>query len=133
MLAARHLALTILFAAVAPSIIPPVMAEPANTAGAGTRLCSVFLREYEQDPRTTAWIYLSWAQGYLSAVNLQRAHAGEIVVDMLPAEFDLSRQVAFLRDYCRDLPHRYFDQATIAMYQELRAHSVKALGSQLLP
>ena len=93
-----------------------------TTAGAGTSLCSAFLGEYAQNPHTTAWVYLSWAQGYLSAINLQRSRSGEAAADMLPSDFDLPKQVAFLQTYCRSLPDRHFDQAVTEMYFELLAH-----------
>lgn len=135
MLGAKHFCRAIFFAVFTLGItIPLVRADTSHsTAGAGTRLCSAFLQEYEQDPKITAWIYLSWAQGYLSAINLQRSQIGETAVDMLPSEFDLPRQIAFLRTYCRGLPDRYFDQAAIEMYYELFAHKSKTFGSQSLP
>ena len=91
-------------------------------AGAGTSLCSTFLRELVESPQTTAWTYLSWAQGYLSAVNLQRSRLREVAVDMLPSDFDLTKQVIFLQTYCRSFPDRHFDQAATGMYFELLAH-----------
>ena len=90
--------------------------------GRGTSLCSAFVSESAKNSQTTAWIYLSWAQGYLSAINLQRSRRGEAAVDMLPSDFDLHKQVAFLQTYCRSLPDRYFDQAATEMYFELLAH-----------
>ena len=114
--------------------VPPAMADGSRTvAGAGTSLCSAFLREYDQDPQTTAWIYLSWAQGYLSAENLQRAQLGEITVDMLPFDFGLSSQTSFLYAYCHRWPDRRFDQAATEMYRELRVRHPVAADVQPVP
>ena len=104
-----------------------------TTAGAGTSLCSVFSREYDQDPETTAWIYLSWAQGYLSAVNLQRARLGQTAADMLPTDFDLPKQIGFLQAYCRRLPDRNFEQAAIGMYHEMLKRWPTAADSKSVP
>lgn len=41
---------------------------------------------------------------------------------MLPSDFVLTKQVAFLQTYCRSLPDRHFDQAATEMYFELLAH-----------
>ena len=111
--------------------VPPAMADGLRTvAGAGTSLCSTFLREYDQDPQITAWIYLSWAQGYLSAVNLQRAELGEGAVDILPFDFGLSMQTTFLHAYCRNWPDRRFDRAAVEMYRELRVRHPPASDAQ---
>lgn len=104
-----------------------------TTAGAGTSLCSAFSREYDQDPGTTAWIYLSWAQGYLSAVNLQRARLGQTAADMLPTDFGLPKQIGFLQAYCRSLPDRSFEQATIGMYHEMLERWPTAADTMSVP
>lgn len=131
MLSAKHFCRAVLlaFSALGTAVSLTRADSSHSTAGAGTRLCSAFLQEYEQDSKTTAWIYLSWVQGYLSAINLQRAHSGKAAADMLPSDFDLPRQVVFLRTYCQESPELYFDQAAIEMYHELLARKFNTSGS----
>jgi hypothetical protein len=100
---------------------PVTAAEQYQSMGAGTRSCAVFARTYKDKPKTADMIYFSWAQGYMSGVNLA---AGINNKDYRPANLNamaIAAQQRFIRDFCDRNPLKDFREAVDTLLGNIRS------------
>ena len=100
---------------------PVTAAEQYQSMGAGTRSCAVFARTYKDKPNTADMIYFSWAQGYMSGVNLA---AGINNKDYRPANLNamtVAAQQRFIRDFCERNPLKDFREAVDTLLGNIRS------------
>src|SRR6476660_6908690 len=100
---------------------PLTAAEQYRSMGAGTRSCAVFSRTYKDKPKTADMIYFSWAQGYMSGVNLA---AGINNKDYRPANLNVitvAAQQRFIRDFCDRNPLKDFREAVDTLLGNIRS------------
>ena len=100
---------------------PVTAAEQYQSMGAGTKSCAVFARTYKDKPKTADMIYFSWAQGYMSGVNLA---AGINNKDYRPANLNamtVAAQQRFIRDFCDRNPLKDFREAVDTLLGNIRS------------
>ena len=96
-------------------------AEQYQSMGAGTKSCAVFGRTYKDKPKTANMIYFSWAQGYMSGVNIA---AGINNKDYRPANLNamtIAAQQRFIRDFCDRNPLKDFREAVDTLLSNIRS------------
>ena len=85
--------------------------------GAGTLTCAKFAQLYAGDPDHAEFDFYSWAQGFMSGLNLANAHGGQRMRDlnaMLQAE-----QEDYLRRFCDQHPLQGYIEGVLALYASL--------------
>ena len=100
---------------------PVTVAEQYQSMGAGTKSCAVFARTYKDKPKTADMTYFSWAQGYMSGVNLA---AGINNKDYRPANLNamtVAAQQRFIRDFCDRNPLKDFREAVDTLLGNIRS------------
>ena len=86
--------------------------------GAGTATCSEFAESYREDPTYFETFFYTWAQGFMSGLNLQRLSADNTV------KFDkgiqgMEKYTTMLRIYCDAHPLQIYLQAVVDLYNSL--------------
>lgn len=94
-------------------------AKPFEMAGMGNIRCSEFVQALERDEKTTMPAFFSWAQGFLTALNLSRSQRNLSTRLLGSDDFSLDKQFDFLMNYCTDNPERSFMAASINLYKQL--------------
>ena len=107
----RHFFIVLLAVASTPAFA----AEPAVINGAGLTSCGQFLED--QRERGIEDMYIHWAQGFLSGLNLSDGRAGKELVP-LP---DAPTINAYLVRHCTQNPLEKPIGGALALYKELRA------------
>ncbi|ABQ39783.1 hypothetical protein [Bradyrhizobium sp. BTAi1] len=64
--------------------------------------------------------HLAWTQGFMSGILLSRPPGSDDTLDLVPATFDLVRQLQFLEEYCASHDREDFSDAITALYKRLR-------------
>ena len=70
--------------------------------GAGIGTCAEFAQSYSRDPEGTMAVYFSWAQGFMSAMNIARRAGNKSTRDL--NGMPLSSQHERLRYFCSQKP-----------------------------
>jgi hypothetical protein len=83
-------------------------------AGVGASSCAEYAKAYRLDPHQTDQVYGSWAQGYISGVNMGRR---DLYADMGAKTSD--EMDRFLRKYCNDHPLANFIDAATELWGSL--------------
>jgi hypothetical protein len=100
--------------AIATATASACSAETAMMTGAGTSTCGQFASRYAQNPESTEQFYFSWAQGFMTSMNICRASGSS------PAYRDLSSpvelQMSHIRIYCDAHPLALYSQAIIDLF-----------------
>ena len=86
--------------------------------GRGGATCSYFLQESSSNP-TWEFVYYSWAEGYLSAINVRNT-ASNTDINLSVSSLQGSQQIDFLKDYCKKNLDQNFVLAVMNLYDELR-------------
>jgi hypothetical protein len=89
-------------------------AEIFEAYGIGLQSCAKFAKDYQQDPEAAETVYFSWAQGYLSGMNIVAKGVPGYTTRNL-ASVSTDRQKAWLRDYCSAHPLEKYSKAVAAM------------------
>jgi hypothetical protein len=82
--------------------------------GAGLQLCSAFTQDMRKDPKFGEVFYFSWAEGYMSGVNVAKWNDQHAFRSM-PA----NQQREFIQDYCNKNPNDKFFKAVYSLYLTL--------------
>src|ERR1044072_4746666 len=89
--------------------LTPAHSETLVARGIGTRTCAEFTEHYKADAERFETLYFTWAQGFMSGMNLnadvKRNLGGE-----------LSIQKTTLRLFCADNPSKSFVNAVLFLY-----------------
>ena len=98
---------------------PYASAQQIKIVGLGASPCSQFLKDIREQPQTERE-YLAWAQGFMSAVLLRAPPGKDENLDLLPDEFAIEKQAAFLRRACGNTPDTSFSDGVLELYLALR-------------
>ena len=86
--------------------------------GRGGAACSFFLQESSSN-HTWGFVYYSWAEGYMSAINVRNTNSNSDI-NLSVASLQGPQQLEFLKDYCKKNPDQTFAIAVMNLYSELR-------------
>jgi hypothetical protein len=81
-------------------LLSPATALSHPVQGPGAMSCAEFAKMYQADPRTEMMFY-TWAQGYMSAINLAVIASHKAPRDLAG---DMTDQKRAFRAYCADNP-----------------------------
>jgi hypothetical protein len=101
---------------------PSAQARDAAFAGPGASTCAEYADLARTSPTLADEIYISWAQGFLSAVNAEIL--SRFVLNLDSDHYPVSAQTAFLREYCDKHPLAVFVSAVHALWGELMRQRV---------
>lgn len=95
--------------------------QPKDSAemGLGVNSCAGFSAMYERDPATTEATFFTWAQGFMSAINmvlLGREHQPSTNL----AQWDVDKQKRHIRSYCAANPSRAYDEGVFDLFEAMR-------------
>lgn len=111
-------AVAVLVAALAPGILP-ARAQVSKIVGLGAAPCSRVLADIAADPSVERG-YFAWGQGFMSGALMRAPPGVDEGLDLLPPDFSMPTQVAFLRAYCTIHPEEDYTDAVHALYQRLK-------------
>jgi len=85
--------------------------------GVGATTCAQFASKYGQNPSVIEAVYFSWAQGYMSGLNVGALafHGSAKALDSMPFE----DQQSAVRDYCNGHPLALYPEAVMSLYTHL--------------
>lgn len=83
--------------------------------GVATRSCGQFLKSQELQNEDYGF-YVSWLQGYLSAVNLHAIHGRQDI----GAKTDIQSMMLWLKNHCANNPLDQFGLSVISLTAELK-------------
>ena len=86
--------------------------------GRGGAACSVFL---EESRANNMWglVYHSWAEGYMSAINVGNTGANSDI-NLFVSALQGRQQIDSLNDYCNQNQDQFFVFAVMSLYNELK-------------
>jgi hypothetical protein len=91
----------------------------AQGYGVGMRSCGEFARAYAANPAVAEDVYFTWAQGFMSGLNL------DAVENRRPYRVingnDMASQKIEIRSYCDAHPLATYSQSVFALYSSLPA------------
>jgi hypothetical protein len=96
-------------------------AQQYQSMGAGTKSCAVFVRTYKDKPKTAEMIYFSWAQGYMSGVNVAAGIKNRDVRSANLNAIPVTAQQRYIRDFCARNPLKDYRDAVDALLGEIRS------------
>jgi hypothetical protein len=103
-------------------VIPPALAdEVASNKGVGLSTCGEFANAYRLAPAEAEWVFFSWAQGYMSAMNTAQSFP---TTRPQPQLHDLNSmstkdQERLIRAYCDEHPLGNYIDAVLKLYNTL--------------
>jgi hypothetical protein len=90
-------------------------AEAGEFEGAGLRLCSEYLSDSKKFSPSEEDFYFSWAEGFMSGVNVARLNDEAGAFKSMPAD----QQKTHIRDFCSKNPTEKFYKAVFDLYVTL--------------
>jgi hypothetical protein len=96
----------------------PVLAEESIVvSGVGASSCGKFTTSYKDNPARAETLYFSWAQGFMSSINLNRKMQNGTPVDfgVMPS----AAQVSWIRGYCQKNPMKTYLRAATELFLTL--------------
>lgn len=85
--------------------------------GLGATSCAEFAQLYKRDPKSTELYFFTWAQGYMSGLNMG------LLASKQPAKelgSETNDQTLALRTYCSDNPLKTYMDAVLDLWKSLR-------------
>src|SRR6516164_3625025 len=106
-------------AVLAALLIQPTIAnaDPIGFAGAGALSCTEIRKSFRQNPDQTSAMMLSWAQGYMSVLNVAGGASGRDVRDL--AGMKTKDEEWEIRNYCDQHPTSDLATAVMQLYISL--------------
>ena len=93
------------------------IADPIGVAGAGAHSCAEIAQFFRQNPDQTSAMMFSWAQGYMSGLNVAGGASGREVRDL--ASMNGKDEEWVIRNYCDQYPMSDLATAVMALYKTL--------------
>jgi hypothetical protein len=93
------------------------IADPVGVAGAGARSCAEIAQFSRQNPDQASAMMLSWAQGYVSGLNVAGGASGREVRDL--AGMNTKDAEWVIRNYCDQYPASDLATAVMELYKTL--------------
>ena len=100
-------------------LIAPDAAKAAPMQGFGARSCAVFANDLKETNMIEA-VYFTWAQGYMTGLNMGLLAIGNETTDLLPLGFDTDRQQGFIRRFCDQHPLKSYSEAVDDLFVTMR-------------
>jgi hypothetical protein len=94
--------------------VSPVTAYPIQ--GIGSNSCAQFAADYRKNPEIWEISYFTWAQGYMSGLNISAMGAGNRPRDLAG---DYSAQKQKIRSFCDQSPLKSYMSAIIDLWKNL--------------
>ena len=106
-------------AVLAVLLIQPTIAnaDPIGVTGAGALSCAEIAKFFRQNPDQTSAMILSWAQGYMSGLNVAGGASGRDVRDL--AGMKTKDEEREIRNYCDQHPMSDLATAVMQLYISL--------------
>ena len=92
-------------------------ADEGQGYGLGMHSCAEFADAYKAQPAFTEDLYFTWAQGFMSGLNLASI-AGKLQFRVLNG-VSMESQKTQIRSYCEEHPQGQYASAVIALYNDL--------------
>ncbi len=89
-------------------------ADLGQSYGIGTQLCREFSQAYSTNPTVTENIYFTWAQGFITALNLANVAIIHVYRDINGD--NLQAHKGYIRTYCDAHPMRPYMTAVMELY-----------------
>jgi hypothetical protein len=86
-----------------------------NGYGLGMDSCAVFAQKYGANPDVAESLYFTWAQGFMSALNLEASANGKVY--RIINGNDMSNQKMLIRSYCNEHPLTQYVAAVLDLYE----------------
>jgi hypothetical protein len=93
-------------------------ADAIAVKGVGTNTCAEFGEFYKQSPGYWEIHFFTWAQGFMSGMNLMLAQKGQPATDL--EKTSLESQQMQIRTYCDKHPLVSYMKAVIAVWADMR-------------
>ena len=113
----QHGASLALAAVVLACATMPAAGEPAVGSGVGTYSCAEFTRAAAGD-ESREMLYFSWAQGWMTAWDLEEMSAGKLARDL--SQPPVPTQRAFLVTWCSTHPTELYMKGVYQLYETLK-------------
>jgi hypothetical protein len=98
-------------------LIAPGAGMAAPIQGLGAQACASFASNFKQNPMMEKF-YFTWAQGYMSGLNMGLLAIGNEMTDL--RNFDIDRQQSFIRRFCDQHPLRDYTDAVDDLFTTMR-------------
>ena len=108
----RLAAVVSLFLLMAPD---SATAQKNSTSGAGAATCAMFANHYKTEPMIETLSYFSWAQGYMTALNMTFVANNKETVDLR----DYDSQTRHIRQYCDQHPLKDYVDAVLDLFEAM--------------
>lgn len=102
---------------------PSHAAEPYAVMGLGAGSCGKFAEMSRLDPSQAELDYLSWAQGFMSGLNMQKIISNVHSITKNLNGISIESQKWMLRKYCNDHPLGEVETAVMQLYFSLPDNS----------
>ena len=86
--------------------------------GAGVRTCGQFATEYRENPTLTEQLYFTWAQGFMTGLNVSTLLSGKGQWRDINAR-TVEDEEAYLRDYCDRHPLEEYEMGVLDLWSKL--------------
>jgi hypothetical protein len=93
------------------------IADPIGVAGAGAYSCAEIAEVFRQNPDQTSAMIFTWAQGYMSGLNVAGGASGREVRDL--AGMNTKDEEWVIRNYCDQYPASDLATAVMDLYKTL--------------
>ncbi len=93
------------------------IADPIGVTGAGAYSCAEIAKLFRQNPDQTSAMTFSWAQGYMSGLNVAGGASGREVRDL--AGMNTKDEELVIRNYCGQHPMSDLATAVMGLYKTL--------------
>ena len=98
-------------------LIAPDAGMAAPIQGLGAQACASFASNFKKNPMMEAF-YFTWAQGYMSGLNMGLLAIGNEMTDL--SDFDIDRQQSFIRRFCDRHPLKNYSDAAVGLLTTIR-------------
>jgi hypothetical protein len=94
-------------------------ADEAALKGFGSGTCADYANAARLDQTEADLMFFTWAQGYLSGVNMERLLKRQPVLNLSDDHYQNAAQLTFLHAYCNQHPLAPFMTAVLALSQDM--------------
>jgi hypothetical protein len=91
----------------------------AQGYGVGMHSCAEFAKLYASNPSMAEDIYFTWAQGFMSGLNMASAVQNGVDRNLGGTSADMSAQKVRIRSFCDSHPLAQYGLAVIDLYNSL--------------
>ena len=89
--------------------------------GVGGTTCGQFAEYYRTDPADAETLFYSWAQGFMSGMNVNFLFPEGESTDLGDSRYGIDTQKGHLRLYCDQHPLAFYSQAVFNLWDTMRA------------